>query len=368
VGTASNRLWGSVARINIEDSVFRDIRFTKLMMKMTSFDEALGAMVRSWILAQKWYLTPEKMIPAEEWSKQLLPEAIIEVGLAERVGDHIRVRGADEQFAWLLQRVEAGRRGGIKSGKNRKHEPNEALIREGARRILAKAVRNGMILKPAFCGDCGKTGEVIEGHHSDYSKPLQVDWLCKECHTKTHRLLRESTHIEANEAEAKQNEANSSKSNPSFSSSFSLSSSFSDSESKKEKKEKEGVTRKADKQPAKPKEEPKTKITWDKYRACYLAKHGSEPPQASAKDRANLSSLIDRYGKEKAVQMVEHFFTLPNGYYHRNFHPIGVLLKDSHSIHGSMTTGKVMTRGQAQNMERSHETRTQMQRIENGEV
>lgn len=27
----------------------------------------------------------------------------------------------------------------------------------------------------------------VEAHHSDYSKPLDVDWLCKEHHALWHR-------------------------------------------------------------------------------------------------------------------------------------------------------------------------------------
>ena len=36
----------------------------------------------------------------------------------------------------------------------------------------------------AFCGD-----EATEMHHLDYTKPLQVDWLCRAHHLLLHRLL-----------------------------------------------------------------------------------------------------------------------------------------------------------------------------------
>lgn len=49
---------------------------------------------------------------------------------------------------------------------------------------LQYAVRTGAILKPP-CEECGATKNV-HGHHEDYSKPLDVRWLCYRCHLKQH--------------------------------------------------------------------------------------------------------------------------------------------------------------------------------------
>jgi hypothetical protein len=35
------------------------------------------------------------------------------------------------------------------------------------------------------CQICGKSGE-LEGHHADYSKPLEIIWVCKNCHSHIH--------------------------------------------------------------------------------------------------------------------------------------------------------------------------------------
>lgn len=111
-----------MARINIEDSIYKDGRFLDLCIALGDKDKALGGLFRAWALAQTWYLTPEKMIPFKEWSAQRIPGAIIEVGLAERVGDKVRMSGVEKQFDWLLQRHRAGSRGGLKSQENRQSD------------------------------------------------------------------------------------------------------------------------------------------------------------------------------------------------------------------------------------------------------
>ncbi len=44
--------------------------------------------------------------------------------------------------------------------------------------------------RPDICSDCGAVDVVIHGHHEDYSKPLEVIWLCVSCHMKLHERKR----------------------------------------------------------------------------------------------------------------------------------------------------------------------------------
>lgn len=49
--------------------------------------------------------------------------------------------------------------------------------------IVYKAVRSGW-LKRLPCEKCGAIK--VHAHHSDYSKPLDVQWLCVKHHVETH--------------------------------------------------------------------------------------------------------------------------------------------------------------------------------------
>lgn len=101
-----------MARINIEDDIYKDIRFITLIAKTGDVNTALGALVRAWSLAQKYYLDSEtdRLIPKVEWKKQGMLDTILEVGLAEELENGIKVSGSEKQFAWLLQKSKAGKK------------------------------------------------------------------------------------------------------------------------------------------------------------------------------------------------------------------------------------------------------------------
>ena len=64
--------------------------------------------------------------------------------------------------------------------------PKSDKEKTDARRILNAAVKSRKIIKPAVCSECG-IEKRVSAHHEDYAKPLEVTWLCYECHGKRHR-------------------------------------------------------------------------------------------------------------------------------------------------------------------------------------
>jgi ribosomal protein S27AE len=63
--------------------------------------------------------------------------------------------------------------------------------KRAAHLILASAVLRGLVNKPNECSKCGAGGR-IDGHHHDYTRPIDVTWLCRQCHVSEHKALREA--------------------------------------------------------------------------------------------------------------------------------------------------------------------------------
>ena len=58
-----------------------------------------------------------------------------------------------------------------------------------AHRQVSVAVKVGLIKKSTTCENCGRSPRRLYGHHADYSKPLEVRWLCGKCHLAEHGMV-----------------------------------------------------------------------------------------------------------------------------------------------------------------------------------
>jgi hypothetical protein len=60
-----------------------------------------------------------------------------------------------------------------------------------ANKMVSDAVIKGNLIRPKQCSICGSDKYKIQGHHEDYSKPLEVIWVCTYCHSAIHKSLKE---------------------------------------------------------------------------------------------------------------------------------------------------------------------------------
>lgn len=63
-----------------------------------------------------------------------------------------------------------------------------------AERKVVNGVMRGKIIKPTHCEVCG-TDSTLHGHHNDYTKPLDVQWLCPGCHAFIHMCKMKSDQL-----------------------------------------------------------------------------------------------------------------------------------------------------------------------------
>lgn len=66
-------------------------------------------------------------------------------------------------------------------------ESEQGRLKQRARAVVNHAIRDGKLIKPVQCKDCGEVAP-LEAHHKSYDKPLDVDWICKKCHENRHHL------------------------------------------------------------------------------------------------------------------------------------------------------------------------------------
>ncbi len=71
---------------------------------------------------------------------------------------------------------------------NRKYRQRNPQ-KTSAHNAVNNALRDGKIVRPDSCSDCGLATRDLEAHHEDYSRPLDVKWLCTRCHGKRHRKM-----------------------------------------------------------------------------------------------------------------------------------------------------------------------------------
>jgi len=69
--------------------------------------------------------------------------------------------------------------------RDRWHHDREFRRRKRARNRVSTALARGELVRADACESCGAE-RFCEAHHADYSRPLDVTWLCRDCHHAVH--------------------------------------------------------------------------------------------------------------------------------------------------------------------------------------
>lgn len=111
-----------MARINIEDQFWIEVT---AVTKRLNGDEnrAIGESIRLFRIAQQ-RAKKKQIVSDNDWRIGEFSNALIGV-FATKIEGGYEVAGAKKHFGWLETRVEAGRKGGEKSGESRRNEINK---------------------------------------------------------------------------------------------------------------------------------------------------------------------------------------------------------------------------------------------------
>lgn len=99
---------------------------------------------------------------------------------------HKEARKPDGHSPWCKPCKNAHATAGFKA---RLQDPNSlASKRKQLYAAVGRAIARSDLIRPDICPACKQKTDSREmhAHHHDYSKPLEVEWMCRACHTKDH--------------------------------------------------------------------------------------------------------------------------------------------------------------------------------------
>lgn len=104
----------------------------------------------------------------------------------DRIRAYDRRRGRTEKRLALMRSVQRGKKAECAKYKKAWIERNSE--KRAAHLLVQGAVSRKEIVK-GVCEVCGAVK--VEAHHDDYTKPLEVRWLCRKHHAEHHRKYKD---------------------------------------------------------------------------------------------------------------------------------------------------------------------------------
>ena len=294
-------------RISIDDSLYRDIKFRKLCLKVGCDYKGLGMIITAYTLAQHFYLTEsnDRLIPFNEYPEDL--QILCEIGIVVKKEKGYYVRGSDDHFAWLLQRSNAG-----KSKKSK-------------RKISDQQGHNGI---------------ERNGTESNETKPITRSITKSRSITNTRSVFKyDPTKLE----DRGDTTIHSSKTE------------ILDAGHQGQKKDSLLLE-----------EKELNKKIWEEYKKTYEEKYKVTPIR-NAKTNSIINALGKRLGHE-SVDVVRFFVQHPNSFYITKMHDIACCLSDAESLRTQMIRGKAITKTDIRRYEQAQERFNLRDAIDRGEI
>ena len=91
---------------------------------------------------------------------------------------------------------------------------------------------------------------------------------------------------------------------------------------------------------------------WESYSRAYQDRYGV-PPVRNASVNAHLAQVVGKLGPSEAPAVAAHFVQSQNGLYVAAMHPTNLLLRDAEKLRTEWATGRMVTRTQAQQADRT---------------
>jgi hypothetical protein len=128
-------------------------------------------------------------------SEQDIADATASYASGKSIADIARSFGVSRQSLWqVLTSRNVPMRSHKRYGKDNHFYRGGSKAIGAAQNKVEKAILHGRLVRPRKCMRCGeeplpmKDGRPnIQAHHPDYSKPLEVLWLCQKCHHQEHK-------------------------------------------------------------------------------------------------------------------------------------------------------------------------------------
>lgn len=120
-----------MARINIDDSIFRTNEWTQLLLILRCRERAIGALIWAYIVSQRYWYPNRNPIPHEIWKSENLNQAVLSSGWAQVRDNGILMIECERMFKWLFDAKSKGRLGGLASAqKKRKSSKSNKTTKE----------------------------------------------------------------------------------------------------------------------------------------------------------------------------------------------------------------------------------------------